>query len=275
MLTYTMNILRTTILLLTASLLFSCRATKKINKAIDKKTTIILNNSNAEDSIREVRDYFSAFKANYINYSTFSAKVKIESTGENGKNPDITAVVRMIKDSAIWVSLSATILNVEVYRILITKDRMILLNKQDKEVKYRSLDYLQEVTHIPFNFSTVQDVIVGNPIFISDSISAFRKSTDQVMIATIDNLFKNIFTLDGSGKLMLHSKMDDVDFSRNRTADIIYEGYQNNAGMNFSTLRKITASEKNKIDIKLEFKQYEFNKDVPVSLTVPKNYKLK
>ena len=270
-----MKNLKLLFLFLLSAVLFSCRATKKINKAIDKKTTVILNNSNTEDSIREVRDYFSAFKSNRINYSTFSAKVKIESTGENGKNPDITAVVRMIKDSAIWVSLSATILNVEVYRILITKDRMILLNKQDKEVKYRSLDYLQEVTHIPFNFSTVQDVIVGNPIFISDSISAFRKSTDQVMIATIDNLFKNIFTLDASGKLMLHSKMDDVDFSRNRTADIIYEGYQNNTGLNFSTLRKITASEKHKIDIKLEFKQYEFDKDVPVSLTVPKNYKVK
>ena len=35
------------------------------------------------------------------------------------------------------------------------------------------------------------------------------------------------------------------------------------------------ANEKNKIDIKLEFKQYEFDKDVPVSLTVPKNYKVK
>lgn len=270
-----MNILKTSLLFLTATLLFSCRATKKINKAIDKKTTVILNNSSTEDSIREVRAYLNAFTANRINYATFSAKVKIESTGEKGKNPDITAVVRMIKDSAIWVSLSATILNVEVYRILITKDRMILMNKQDKEVKYRTLDYLQEVTHIPFNFATVQDVIVGNPIYISDSISAFRKSNEQVMIATIDNLFKNIFTLDTSGKFMLHSKMDDVDVTRNRTADIMYEGYQNTTGINFSTQRKITASEKSKIDIKLEFKQYEFDKEVSVSLTIPKNYKVK
>ena len=89
-----------------------------------------------------------------------------------------------------------------------------------------------------------------------------------------DVLCVNIASVDGVLKTNA-KKMDDVDFSRNRTADIIYEGYQNNTGLNFSTLRKITASEKNKIDIKLEFKQYEFDKDVPVSLTVPKNYKVK
>jgi hypothetical protein len=270
-----MKNLKIPILLLLAAVFFSCSATKKINKVIDKKTAVVVNNSNAEDSIKEIKEYFSAFKSNHINFTTFNAKLKIESTGENGRNPDITAVVRMIKDSAIWISLSATVLNVEVYRVLITRDSMILLNKQEKEVKYRALDYLQEVTQIPFDFATVQDIIIGNPIFISDSISAFRKTVSQVMISTIDNHFKNIFTIDAAGKNMLHSKMDDVDLSRNRTADIVYDGYQSNNGLNFSTLRKITASEKNKMDVNLEFKQYDFNKEVSVSLNVPKNYKIK
>ena len=270
-----MKNLKIPVLFLLATILFSCRATKKINKVIDKQTAVVVMNTNAEDSIKEVKDYFSALKSNYINFTSFNAKLKIESTGENGKNPDITAVVRMVKDSAIWISLSATILNVEVYRVLITRDSIILLNKQEKEVKYRSLDYLQEVTQIPFDFVTVQDIIVGNPIFISDSVSAFRKTASQVMISTIDNYFKNIFTMDAAGKNMLHSKMDDVDPKRNRTADIVYDGYQSNNGLNFSALRKITASEKNKMEIKLEFKQYEFNKEVSVSFNVPKNYKIK
>jgi hypothetical protein len=270
-----MKNLNIVVLLLISVFIFSCTATKKINKAIDKKVSVVANNSNVEDSIKEVKKYFNAFKSNHIDFSTFNAKVKIESTGANGKNPDITAVVRMVKDSAIWVSLSATFLNVEVYRILITKDSVILMNKQDKEVKYRSLDYLQEVTQIPFDYATLQDVIIGNPVFISDSVSAFRKSADQIMISTIDQYFKNLFTIDAAQKLMLHSKMDDVDNARNRTADIAYDGYDNNQGTYFATKRKISASEKNKIDINLEFKQYEFNKTISVALTVPKNYKIK
>ena len=71
----------------------------------------------------------------------------------------------------------------------------------------------------------------------------------------------------------MHSKLDDVDINRNRTADITYSNFENNDGINFSTYREITVSEKNKLDIRLNYKQYEFNKELSVSLKVPKNYK--
>jgi len=40
----------------------------------------------------------------------------------------------------------------------------------------------------------------------------------------------------------------------------------------FSTVRHITVSEKNKLDIRLQFKQVEFNKELSVYFSVPKNY---
>jgi 3-phenylpropionate/cinnamic acid dioxygenase small subunit len=69
--------------------------------------------------------------------------------------------------------------------------------------------------------------------------------------------------------------MDDVDLSRNRTADITYDDYETNNGIAFATNRQIVATEKNKIDIRMNFKQYEFNKELSVSMTVPKNYQRK
>ena len=73
----------------------------------------------------------------------------------------------------------------------------------------------------------------------------------------------------------MHSKLDDLDVARNRTADITYGDYENKSGFDFSTYREITVSEKNKLDIRLNYKQYEFNKDLSVSFRVPKNYKIK
>ena len=70
----------------------------------------------------------------------------------------------------------------------------------------------------------------------------------------------------------MHSKLDDIDIARNRTADLTYGDYENKAGFNFSTYREITVSEKNKLDIQLNFKQYEFNKVLSVSFNIPKNY---
>jgi len=254
----------------------SCRSTKKINKAIEpKELTPVLINKDAEDSINKVRQVLTDFKSRQIDFTTFSAKIKVESTSANGKNPDISAVVKIIKDSAIWMSLSATFLNVEVYRVLIKKDSVILINKQDKEVQFRTLDYLQEVTQIPFDFKTLQDLIIGNPVFIGDSVISFRKINNNILLSTTDQYFKNLLTLTADNNVMLHSKMDDIDVSRSRTADITYDGYENTSGFNFSTDREISASEKNKINIKMNYKQYEFNKEVSIIFNIPKNYKLK
>ena len=254
----------------------SCKVTKKINKAIEtKELTPVLINKDVEDSIRMVNETFSKFKSHNIDFQTFNAKIKIESDGTNGKNPDITAVIKIIKDSAIWMSLSATFLNVEIYRVLITRDSVIVINKQKKEVQYRSLDYLQEVTQIPFDYKTLENLIIGNPIFIGDSVKSFRKIDNNILISTIDQYFKNLITISNENKVMMHSKMDDIDISRSRTADITYEGYENNNGYYFSTDRQISISEKTKMDIKFNYKQYEFNKELSVNFNVPKNYQRK
>src|SRR5438128_1096253 len=168
-------------------ILASCKTTRQqINKAIaPKDTAAAINNQSVADSLKIVTGTMQEFRAHHINFNTFSAKIKVEIEGSKGKQPDITAVVRVIKDSAIWISLSATFLNIEVYRILITKDSVILLNKRDKEVQFRSLDYLQEVTEIPFDYKTVEDLLVGNPVFYNDSIISYRKYENFVLISSI------------------------------------------------------------------------------------------
>ncbi|MEX1201940.1 MAG: DUF4292 domain-containing protein [Ferruginibacter sp.] len=257
--------------------LFGCTATKQqISSSIitkDTATDVIVNNTDKlfKDSVEFVKQTLHKLDSNYINFKTFNAKVKVEVDNVNGKQPDITATLRMVKDSAIWISLTATFLNIEVYRAYITKDSVILLNKQDKEVQYRSLDYLQEVTEIPFNFQTLQDMIIGNPIFFEAKNASFRKTDQYLLGSSWGDDFKNLLSLTLDNYLLKHSKLDDININRNRTASITYDDYE----IKFSTKRQIIISEKNKIDIRLNFKQFEFNKELSVSFSVPKNYKKK
>lgn len=256
----------------------SCRTTKKINQVIapkDTTATVIVTSTSVPDSVKMVNETIQKLKSHYIDYKTFNAKIKVEYEDNKGKQPDITAVVRIYRDSAIWVSLSATILNFEVYRLLITKDSVILMNIRDKEVQYRSVDYLQEVTQIPFNYTTIQDLLVGNPVFLDSAIASYKKMDDKIMVSTIGPYFKNLLTLSLDKILLMHSKLDDVDITRNRTADITYGDYENKGGLDFSTYREITIAEKNKVDIRFNYKQYEFNKELSVAFKVPKNYKKK
>ena len=263
------------IIVILLSLLFTqCRSGRIITKAIaPRDTTKVIEMKSPADSFLLVNSTKEIIKKNFIDFKTFSAKIKLEIDDSKGRKPDLLANIRMIKDSAIWISISASILNLEVFRVLITKDSVILLNKQEKEVQYRSISYLQEITEIPFNFKTLQNLLVGNPIFYSDSNINVRKFEEFLLVSSINSEFKNLLTISTSDNTLKHSKLDDVNFARNRTADFTYDSYENNNGFKFSTYRQIIASEKNKLDVRMNFKQFEFNKELSVYFSVPKNYK--
>jgi hypothetical protein len=89
----------------------------------------------------------------------------------------------------------------------------------------------------------------------------------------LDNSFKHLLTLQKDNRTVLHSKLDDVDITRNRTADITYGNYDFQGPWPFARSRDIVVSEKTKVEVSLEYKEYEFNKDVQISFSVPKKYK--
>jgi hypothetical protein len=264
-------LLFTTLVVITS---VGCKTAKKIQAAVDKKdsTSINIIQPVNEDSILLVKSALQEVYRKKIDYKTFSAKIKVEYEDAKGKQPNITAYVRALKDSIIWISGYATIFNVEAFRILIKKDSVFVLDKINKEVKLRSIDYLQEVTEIPFDFETLQNLLIGNPIFLEDNVISYKETDSKILLATLGKYFKHLLTLNKTDHFLIHSKLDDVNIVRNRTADITYGDYLNNDGVNFSTFREITVSEKNKLDVLLNFKQYEFNKELVIIFNIPANY---
>lgn len=261
--------------ILVISMTQSCRSTKVIHKTFATKDSVITPDRSlgSRDSAVLNDNIKTALRNNYLDFRTFSAKIKVDVEAKDNV-PELTANLRMVKDSVIWISLQATFLNIEAYRVRITRDSVILMNKLEKEVQYRSLDYIQEVTQIPFDFQTIQDMLLGNPVFFSDSNAVVRKKDEQVLVYSVGSLFKNLLTLNANNQVV-HSKLDDVDVYRNRTASVSYNDYENINGKPFSTRRQIIITEKNRIDIKLNYKQVEFNKELSVGFSVPKNYKKK
>ncbi|HZF65616.1 MAG TPA: DUF4292 domain-containing protein [Chitinophagaceae bacterium] len=174
----------------------------------------------------------------------------------------------------MWVSINA-VLGIEAMRILITRDSVFLLDKLNKTYVERRVDYLQEVTSLPLNLRTLQNLLIGNPVFLDSNIVSYNVSSDQasVSLLSIGNWFKNLLTLTATDNMLVHSKLDDTDISRSRTANLSYGDYENKKGKLFSTKRRISVSEKNKLDISLNFKQYDFNQEVNFPFTIPRNYK--
>ncbi len=254
----------------------SCRSTKNIQTAIAKKDTTIVVTRPAHDlrgdSLAFIKQQYKLLEQNRIGFKTFSAKLDVDYRDADGKKYDVNAHLRMYKDSVIWLSVTA-ILGIEGLRAYITRDSVKLLDKQNKLYIARSVSYLQEVTALPLDLLSLQDLLIGNPVFLDSNIVSYSKSASNISLLAIGDFFKNLITISEKEKLLQSSKLDDLDGLRNRTCYITYSDYENKKGVPFPAKRTINVSEKNKLDIRLDFKQYEFNETLTFPFSVPKNYK--
>jgi hypothetical protein len=254
----------------------ACKPGRVITKAIaPKDTTMVIKPSSVNDSLVKVKEAINIIKKQRIDFKTFNSKVKLDIQTAK-ENQDLNANIKIIKDSVIWISISVPqYLNYEAFRVYITKDSVILLNKKEKEVYYRSIDYLQELTNIPFDYKTIQDLLIGNPIFFNENNVTVKNFEKYTLVNTADMGFKNLITLLAPSNLLEHCKLDDIDITKNRTADFTFDGYENADGFTFATQREIIVTEKNKLEVKMRYKNYEFNKELSLNFNVPKSYKKK
>lgn len=263
-------------------LAFACRPVKKvktINAAIDKKdtaTAVVIKQVPAIDSAALVKEMLGKILHKKIDFITFNAKIKVDYYGQE-ESQNVTAYLSMKKDSVILIQLKG-FMGIVGMQARITKDSITLVSKipNNKYVQRRAISYLQDVTQIPFTFNTLQDLIVGNPVFLDGNIASYKNTNNnQMLILTIGNLFKNLITLDSETHLITHSKLDDVDIIRNRTCDITLSNYKPSGDFQFSTYRNISVAEKSKLDVNLDFKEFSFNEMLKYTFAVPKNYKQK
>jgi len=261
--------------------MITCRSAKKIQTAISKKDTV---ESKAvpepavdpkADSIRYIRFLVDKIESDRIDYKTFSAKVKVNFEGFDGKNYDFNAFIRIQKDQAIWVLINAGF-GIEAFRILITPDSVKIISKLEKTYRLRSVNYLRDIAHLPVDFKVLQDLLVGNAVYLdSSNIAFYRKEENGISLMSVGEYFRNYITLNGNDYTVKHSKLDDENEMYARTCDLIYSDYEKRDSFFFSTFRKISVAEKTRLDVQLAFKQYNFNETLSFPFSIPKNYKKK
>ncbi len=263
-------------LLLLIVIFSACRSTRKLQQAIVKKDTVAtiipdLLPTHA-DTVRMVTNLISSVQKNRIEFTTFSAKIKVDYFNSKGRQPDFVANVRMQKDSIIWLSLGNE-LGIEGFRVLITPDSIKVLDKLANTYQVRPLSHIQELSQIPFAFADLQNLLLGNPVFFNrDSITSYTNNDRGYTLLSVDALFKNLISINNNF-LIEKSKLDDNDPSLNRTCDLIYTEYETKAGFPFSAYREIFISQQNKLDVQLKFKDYKFNEVLSFPFSIPKKFK--
>ena len=219
----------------------------------------------------------SGLAANHIDFSTFSGRAKVNYEGGDGNSYDLTANIRIRKDSMIWISVSA-LLGIEAIRMVITRDSVRILQKQGHIYRLRSVGYLQQEIHLPLDFASLQDLLIGNPTYLDTSnVLFYRKEQGGLSLLAIGTLFRNFITLDPRDTFSAcTASWTVVDPQQVLGGDFTYGDYdQKSGGAKFSLYRKISIAWKSNLAIELNFKQYNFNEDLSFPFVVPKNYKRK
>jgi hypothetical protein len=228
----------------------------------------------AMDSNELKKEIFNRINSNKIDFQYFSGKIKIDYNDSKGKNVNANAFIRMKKDSIIWLSLTGP-LNIEGYRVIVKPNEVVVMDKLEKTISNKSMAYLQDLIKLPVDFHTVQDLLLGNPVFFNDSIVSFRNSGPSLLALSVGEFFKHLITIDTTDNRILHSKLDDVEDTRNRTCDISLSDYNNQQGRLFSNTREIIVTEKDKKEIKLDYKQVSFDEPQSFPFNIPKSYRVK
>ena len=228
----------------------------------------------AADSVRKVQSAYARIDSNRIRFETFSAKVKVDYKDSKDKNLDFNAFIRMRKDSVVWVSVIAA-LGVEAFRVLIRPDSVVIMDKLEKTVKYTTVADLQRITQLPFDFTTLQQLIAGNPLYMDGALRTFREEAGMVSMFMEGDRFRHLVNFVLPGLTLSRSQLDDVDLLKKRTAHLEYEEFALIAGRIFPGIRRIRLSDQQTVNLRLEFRQVEFDTPQSYPFSIPRNYTLK
>ncbi|MFT3904639.1 MAG: DUF4292 domain-containing protein [Niabella sp.] len=257
--------------------LFSCTSGRKSQRPqpndMPTADTTIIDKSPIMEKKEEVTASTVLSKLNKVSYNTFSGKADVEYSSPKGKSLNFDVKINMQKDELIWLSALGPF-NIEVARVLITKDSVQVLNKLQREYLAESISYVQEQLGLPLDLHSLQELIIGNPLFINEQKSSFTDNGNNIItLNSQTDVFTNLLSLLKPQYTVSSSELKDTDGTQNRSAVLLYNDYTSVNDFQFSVKRNISVDYKGKTTIKLKFNNYRFNEEINTPFSVPGNYK--
>ena len=258
----------------------SCANVKKVQVIQDALAVKVVPDAAAlaekarQDSILMVKGIVTNIANTKIGFSTMNAKLRIDY--ETSKNKDsYIANLSIQKDSCMHITIRGA-MGVIGLKAYINKDSIVLIFPLSKKTERHPLSYLQEVIKIPLSYQTIEDLVVGNPIFM-DSIDliSYKVMNERLQVSLMGKLFKNLMILSEDNSKLVELKLDDVDMTKHRTCDINYSNHTLVKNTQFPLYRTISINAQTKFDIGMEIKEFNFDEPLKYTFTIPKTGKRK
>ena len=245
---------------------YSCKPKERIVQAeseLEDKT-----NSNLFEDILE----------NEVRYSTFSSKLNMSfSTGRKVLNS--RATLRIVRNEAIQLSIQP-IFGIEMFRLYIQPDCIIILDRMNKRYVQETYDDLKKEYPIGFNFYTLQSLFT-NALFIPeqssvliDDYNKFRylQSSDNYLLSGRDKLsdINYSFCVNGNDQITLTQMYMPA---KKYSLEWSYDEFSLVEKLFFPLEMKVSASsEKINLNTSISLSSINFDESLTLDSSIPSSY---
>jgi hypothetical protein len=244
-------------------LFFSNCKTKKITTTPVPVTEI--------PKINTISDVLAILEKSQIKPEWMSGSVGLDYEGKP-MNISGSMSIRYRRDSLIWVSIKK--FGFEGARAKIKTDSVLVVNYIQGNYIAENLNYLEKKYGLPADFSTVQNILLGNPIFLTDKSKLKMErdaATNDLILRGADDKWQTTYRLDAND-FSIKSMLFEQPLAQ-RSLKIECENYQILRGYErdtkkFSFLRRLILDSPQSGKVRLEMEV-----DDNIEINVPKNIK--
>jgi Domain of unknown function (DUF4292) len=241
------------------------------NCKTSKKTTTTPTPISELSKINTVSDVLAILDKNQVKPEWMSGSVGLDYEGKP-MNISGSMSIRYRRDSLIWVSIKK--FGFEGARAKITKDSVLMVNYIQSNYIAENLNYLEKKYGLPADFNTVQNILLGNPIFLTDKSKLKMErdaTTNDLILRGADDKWQTTYRLDPTD-FTIKSMLFEQPLAQ-RSLKIECENYQILRGYEgdtkkFALMRRLILDSPQSGKVKLEMEV-----DDNIEINVPKNIK--
>ena len=202
----------------------------------------------------------AAFNTQYLEGS---AKLRVDS---DKLNVGASATIRLERDAAIWIS--AKKFGFEAARALIRPDSFFLYNRLQGDYIAEPLSYVERKYNLPARFDLLQQVFLGNAVFLTGDLQVSNEGADYVLQGEDDN-YSTEYLIDAAAYQT--KRMSLAQKGTDRVVEVLNSNFQPVDGspnsFAFDRLVRISSAESGAATLELSYSKVEL--DGPLSMPTP------
>jgi len=205
-----------------------------------------------------------------ITYQTFNTKARTKLNVDN-KSFNATLNIRIKNKEVIWISANA-FLGIEAARIMITPDRIQIINRLQSTYVDRPFSYVYEFASTELTFEDLENLFVGNtPTFYENPESQYLIAANNYQITGTTPTLGYEIQLNQAFNLLSTLLTEST---RGQNLSFLYESYQNIGEISVPGGVTIDLrAPKTKLNATMTYEDISFNQELSFPFQVPERYK--